>query len=136
MTIADLPGLNASLNSIATIFLLMGFIFARTHRVKAHKLSMVGALVISAAFLTSYLIYHFNVEIITKYQGAGLWRIIYYSILFSHIPLAVLMVPFIIRAVFLAIKGRIEEHRAMVRWVWPVWMYVSVTGVLIYLMLY
>ena len=86
--------------------------------------------------LTSYLIYHFNVEMVTKYQGVGFWRILYYSILFSHIPLAALMVPFIIRAVFLAIKGRIAEHRAMVRWVWPVWMYVSVTGVIIYLMLY
>jgi len=96
---------------------------------------MVGALIASTIFFSSYLYYHFNAEPV-PYLGEGIMRVIYYAILVTHIPLAVLMVPFIIWAVCLAIKGNIEKHRKIVRYLWPVWMYVSVTGVMIYLFLY
>jgi putative membrane protein len=96
---------------------------------------MVAALTCSALFLTCYLFYHYHAGS-TKYTGEGVMRIIYFFILMTHIPLAMIMVPFILAAVYFAFTGKFKKHVKLVKWVWPVWMYVSVTGVMIYIMLY
>ncbi len=136
LSVQDLPALNASLNACATLMLLSGFVAVKSERIELHKRFMALALIFSAAFLSSYLVYHYNTAAVTRFGGEGISRLIYYVILFTHIPLAALMVPFILAAVVAAIRGRIEAHRKLVKWVWPVWMYVSVTGVIIYWMLY
>lgn len=136
MTLQDLPALNALLNGIAGIFLLFGWRAIKAGKTDLHRKRMVIALVASISFLTSYLIYHFNVQLVTGYSGEGFLKWIYFFILFTHIPLAILMVPFILYAVWQAFQKRFDRHKKVTRWVWPVWMYVSVTGVLVYLMLY
>lgn len=136
MTGSDLPLLNACLNGLTTLWLLCGFIMIRRGRIEAHRKFMVAALITSTLFLTSYLIYHFGFQLTTKFQGQGAVRPIYFFILFSHIILAVVNLPLIITTVILAIRGRFETHRKFARWTWPSWMYVSVTGVVVYLMLY
>ena len=139
MTVADLPALNACLNGLAGVLLLFGRNAIKTKepsRIPRHRALMVAALATSAAFLSSYLYYHFNVELVTQYAGQGFLRWIYYSVLATHVPLAGLMVPFIAYAVVKAARGEFAKHKRVVRYLWPVWMYVSVTGVVIYLMLY
>ena len=102
---------------------------------KAHGICMATALVVSAAFLTCYLIYHYS-NLTTKFTHGGLPRLIYFIILFSHIPLAALSLPMIIMTVLPAMRKRFDKHRRIARWTYPVWLYVSVTGVLVYFMLY
>ena len=131
-----LPTLNASLNAAATVFLLLGWRAIRRGNVSHHKRYMLGALTASALFLASYLIYHLTVHGVTRYQGEGLWRIIYFTILLTHTPLAALIVPFVLAAVWYAVRGDFIRHTRITRKLLPVWLYVSVTGVLIYLMLY
>lgn len=136
MGVEDFPAINATLNGIAALFLLGGwFAIKILKRRDLHKYAMISALVCSAAFLSCYVYYHYHTGH-TVYQGQGLIRYVYFGILMTHIPLAVLMVPFILAAVWFALRGRYDRHVKIVRYVWPVWMYVSVTGVLIYLMLY
>jgi uncharacterized membrane protein YozB (DUF420 family) len=135
MTYSDLPTLNAALNGVAAVLLLAGRMAIKQGRRIAHIRFMTAALVVSTLFLTSYLIYHAQ-HLTTKYTGEGLLRVVYFVVLATHIPLAGLMVPFILAAVWFAWRGRFDRHVTLVRWVWPVWMYVSVTGVVIYLMLY
>ena len=137
MTVTDLPAVNASLNGLATLFLLGGWWAIKFKQDRSlHRTLMVTALVCSALFLSCYLYYHYNAGAVTHYQKHGILRFIYFFILLTHIPLAVLMVPFILAAVWFAFRGQFQRHRKLVRWVWPVWMYVSVTGVVIYVMLY
>lgn len=136
MTIQDLPALNATLNGVAAICLYLGWCAIKSGKKDLHAKWMVGALVASTAFLTSYLIYHFNVQAVTTYPGEGFWKWVYYFILATHVPLATLMLPFVIYAVWMAIRKNFEKHKRVTRWLWPVWMYVSVTGVIIYMMLY
>ncbi len=136
MALPVLPTINASLNALAGIFLLIGFWAIKNNRRDVHKRAMLGAFVASAVFLCTYLYYHFTTHLITHYQGQGILRGIYFFILGTHIPLAVLIVPFIIIAIRHALKGRFEEHKRITRWLYPTWVYVSVTGVLVYLMLY
>lgn len=136
MSVEDFPALNATLNGIATLFLLGGWVaIKKQKRRDLHKYAMVGALVCSAAFLACYLYYHYHTGH-TEYQGQGLIRYVYFFILLTHIPLAALMVPFILAAVWFAFRGKFAAHVKIVRFLWPVWMYVSVTGVLIYVILY
>ena len=135
MELADLPALNAVLNSIATVLLVSGLIFIKTGRKKQHIICMVSALVVSAAFLTSYLIYHYNYPT-TKFAHDGAPKVIYFLILFTHIPLAVINLPMIIMTVVPALRQRFDRHKRVARWTYPIWLYVSVTGVLVYLMLY
>ena len=97
---------------------------------------MIAALVASTLFLVSYITYHALIHGVTRYQGQGLIRIIYFTILLTHTPLAVIIVPFCLVAVYHALKGNFQKHTAITKWLWPVWMYVSLTGVIIYLMLY
>lgn len=135
MSISDLPTLNAILNSISAILLVTGYSFIRRKNITAHRACMVAAFITSSVFLTSYLIYHFNVGSV-KFQGQGPVRLLYFAILLTHIVLAITIVPMIFITFARALKGRFDRHRAIARWTFPLWLYVSVTGVVVYLMLY
>ena len=135
MTVTDLPALNAILNTIATLFLLAGYVFIRQRRIGAHRVSMIGALSTSVAFLTSYVIYHANVGS-RPFTGVGPIRYVYFAILITHVLLAIAIVPLVAVTVSRALTARFDKHRRVARITWPLWMYVSVTGVLVYLMLY
>ena len=135
MGFEDLPALNASLNGVSALFLLSGYGFIRGGHWVAHRNCMVGAILASALFLISYLVYHFQAGG-TVFQEPGWFRPVYLFILVTHIILAVVIVPMVIVTVLHAVKGRFEKHKRIARWTFPVWLYVSVTGVLIYLFLY
>ena len=131
----DLPALNATLNAITTVLLVSGWISIRTKKQGAHIVFMILALLVSAAFLTSYLIYHYRIGHM-PFQGKGFIRPVYFMMLISHILLAVVNVPLTIMTLVPAIRRRWDRHRAIARWTMPSWLYVSVTGVLIYFMCY
>jgi len=136
MNVQDLPLLNASLNGTATALIVAGLIAIKSGRTALHRALMFGAILVSAAFLTSYLIYHFNVAAVTKFTHPGWPRTVYYFILLTHIPLAVAVLPLLVLTVGPAVRGRYEVHKRWAKITAPVWLYVSVTGVLVYLMLY
>ena len=137
MTVAQLPLLNASFNALAMVFLLAGWKTIRAGRKKAHAFWMGMALVASTCFLASYVLYHYLTKgVVTKYAGTGLARGIYYFILLTHIPLAGIILPFCLAVVYWALRKDLDRHKRLARWVMPVWLYVSVTGVLIYWTLY
>lgn len=133
--IAHLPHLNVSLNAAAGVFLVAGYRAIRRRDIDAHRRRMLGALGCSALFLASYLTYHTLGEE-TRYAYRDWTRPVYFAVLIPHVILATLMVPFILRGVWLAWRGRFPGHARLMRYVFPVWLYVSVTGVLVYLMLY
>lgn len=135
MNVYDLPTLNATLNFVATILLLLGYVAIKKGNEALHRRFMLGALITSALFLVFYLIYHYHVGSV-PYPKTDWTRSLYFIILIPHIILATVMVPFILLAVFRAYQGKIVQHKRIVRWVWPVWMYVSVSGVVVYFMLY
>jgi putative membrane protein len=130
-----LPTLNAILNSTSAVLLLAGFVFIKRKNITAHKICMGMAFLTSVLFLTSYLYHHYHAGS-TKFLGIGWIRIVYFSILISHTILAVVIVPLILVSLFRAWSGRYEAHKRIARLTWPLWMYVSVTGVVIYWMLY
>jgi uncharacterized membrane protein YozB (DUF420 family) len=134
-SIYSLAPLNAILNTTATILLLAGFYFIRHRRIRAHRICMISAVGVSAAFLTSYLIFHYEVGDIL-FTGQGWIRPVYFSILIPHVILAGLSVPLILITLYFALRSRFARHRRIARWTWPLWIYVSVTGVIVYLMLY
>jgi len=136
MTIQDLPIINACLNALATLFLSLGYFFVRKGNKSAHKKCMISALLTSAVFLTCYLIYHFNTEVVTRFVNPSWFRPIYLVILITHVILAVVILPLIFMTFSRALKARYELHKKIAKWTWPLWMYVSITGVLIYLLLY
>ncbi len=136
MNVQELPLLNASLNSLATLLIVAGLVAIKKERKGLHRVLMGGAIGVSAVFLTSYLIYHFNVAAVTKFTHPGWPKTLYYFILITHVPLAALVLPLLVLTVVPAIKGRYEAHKRWARITAPVWLYVSVTGVLVYLMLY
>lgn len=137
MTVQDFPALNASLNAIATVFLFFGWLAIKRYKnVALHRAMMGSALIASALFLGCYLYYHYQTGARTPFPGDGIAKYVYYAILITHVPLAALMVPFILAAVWFALKGQFGSHVRITRFLWPVWMYVSVTGVIIYVMLY
>jgi uncharacterized membrane protein YozB (DUF420 family) len=131
----QLPALNATLNAISATFLTIGYVFIRRGDMRRHRACMIAALVSSALFLTSYLVYHAEVGSV-PFQGQGTIRIVYFVILFTHIVLAAAILPLALITVTRAFRGRFDRHRRIARWTLPIWMYVSVTGVLIYLMVY
>ncbi|MFA0739918.1 DUF420 domain-containing protein [Fervidibacter sacchari] len=135
LTIHDLPTVNAILNATSGLLLICGYAFIRRRNIDAHKVCMLGAVFASALFLTSYGIYHAHAGA-TKFAGTGWVRPLYFAILISHSALAALIVPMVLVTLFRALKGDFQRHRAIARWTLPIWLYVSVTGVLIYLMLY
>lgn len=130
-----LPTLNASLNALAAGLLLLGYAAIRSGRREVHRRLMLAALCTSAAFLASYLVYHFQVGSV-RFTGQGTVRAAYLSILLTHTVLAAASVPLVGATLFKALSGRFESHRRWARWTLPVWAYVSVTGVVIYWMLY
>lgn len=135
MNLSDLPAVNASLNALSAIFLTAGFIHIKRGRQTTHRNCMVGALICSALFLTCYVYYHLHAGR-TVFSDPAWFRPIYLGILLTHTVLAVAIVPLIIITVTRAARRRFDSHKRIARWTWPMWMYVSVTGVLIYLLLY
>ncbi len=135
MDYTNLPALNAVLNSASAVLVLAGVYFIKQGNVTAHKTCMLAALGVSALFLTSYLIYHYQVGSV-RFEHEGPIRVIYLGILLTHTVLAAAVVPLVLRTVYLALKNRLDSHRRIARWTFPIWIYVSVTGVVVYLMLY
>lgn len=136
MSFSDLPAVNATLNGLSAVFLTAGYVFIRRKNQQAHRNCMIAALVTSVLFLACYLTYHFTVKTITRFQNPPEFRPIYLTILISHTILAATIVPMIIVTVSRALREKFDKHRRIARWTWPLWMYVSVTGVIIYLLLY
>jgi putative membrane protein len=130
-----LPTLNAVLNASASIFLIAGYSFIRKKQVSAHKRSMLIACTLSAAFLVSYLMHHAQVGSV-PFRGSGLLRAVYLAILLPHVLLAAAIVPLVLFTLFRALTGRFAAHRRIARITLPLWLYVSVSGVVVYLMLY
>lgn len=130
-----LPTLNATLNATSATLLLLGYIFIRRRRITAHKACMVAALLVSTLFLTSYIYYHYY-HGATPFPGTGWVRTVYFSILIPHTILAVVIVPLALTTVYRAWRGRFERHKRIARWTLPLWLFVCVTGVVVYWMLY
>lgn len=135
MSISDLPTLNAILNSISATFLFAGYYFIKQKKELIHKRLMISATVMSALFLVSYLIYHYAVGSV-PYPYHDWTRPLYFAILIPHVMLAAVMAPFIIALLYLALRKRFDKHRRLARFIWPVWIFVSLSGITIYLMLY
>jgi putative membrane protein len=141
MSLADLPAVNAALNGLSAVFLTVGYMRVRQGRLRAHKRFMVAAFVTSALFLVSYLTYHAYVAHVlqrgpTRFLEPAWFRPIYLFILLTHTLLAIVILPLVLTTLTRALRGRFDQHRQIARWTWPIWMYVSVTGVAIYLLLY
>ena len=136
MNLSDLPAVNACLNATSTVLLILGYHFIKQQKKTAHRNCMIAAFFTSTIFLVCYLIYHLNIRAVTKFSGQGWVRPVYFFILITHIILAVVIVPLIFVTLSRAIRGRFEQHKKIARWTWPLWLYVSLTGVIVYLMLY
>lgn len=135
MEIADLPALNATLNAVATVFLVAGYVCIRRGRRDLHKMCMLAALGTSAVFLTSYVVYHANAGS-RPFPGEGAVRVVYFAILIPHVVLAALVLPLALATTARGLRSQFDRHVRIARWTLPIWLYVSVTGVVIYLMLY
>lgn len=135
MSVTDLPALNATLNGLSACLLLAGWVFIKRRAIARHRACMLAAFVSSAAFLTSYVVYHLQVGSV-PFQGQGLMRIVYFTILIPHVILAAAIVPLSLITLSRALAARFDRHRAIARWTLPLWLFVSVTGVIIYVMLY
>lgn len=135
MTLALLPAVNAALNATSAILLVSGFCCIRAKRVVAHQMCMIAALGVSALFLISYLTYHAQVGSV-HFTGTGHIRPVYFTILITHTILAIVIVPLALRTVFLARRQRFAQHMVIARWTLPIWLYVCVSGVVVYWMLY
>lgn len=133
MDIADLPHLNATLNGVATLLLAYGFWMIRRGERDRHRAAMLAACAVSGLFLISYLIYHFNSGL-ARFGGVGAVRPVYFGLLISHVLLAALITVLVPLTLYRALTGTFERHRRVARWTWPMWMYVSITGVIIYVM--
>jgi uncharacterized membrane protein YozB (DUF420 family) len=137
MSVSDLPAINAGLNGLATVLLTVGFILIKQGRMAAHRACMLSAFGVSAVFLVTYVLHKVLVRgVHTPFGGEGAMRTIYYAMLISHIILAIVIVPLVLITLTHAIKGRLIVHRQWARWTFPIWYYVSVTGVLVYFFLY
>jgi uncharacterized membrane protein YozB (DUF420 family) len=135
ISIRDLPAINATLNGAAAVLLLCGYILIRRKSVAAHRAVMLGAFSVSCLFLLSYLVYHFNVGSV-RFPRTGVIRTVYLSILATHTALAAAVPPLAVITLSRGLRSRFDSHRKIARWTFPVWMYVSVTGVVVYWMLY
>ena len=135
MTIGDLPALNATLNGLSAIFILTGYVLIRRGQRELHKRCMLTALVTSSLFLVSYVVYHANAGS-RPFPGTGVARAIYFAILITHVVLAAAILPLALTTTARGLRAQYTRHVAIARWTLPIWLYVSVTGVVIYLMLY
>jgi uncharacterized membrane protein YozB (DUF420 family) len=137
MSVSFLPTLNAMLNATSGILIVIGFIMIRRKRKAAHRACMLGAITCSSLFLISYVVYHVGFGAgVTRFTGTGWVRTAYHTILISHTILAVTVVPFVIVTLKRALRRDFVRHRKVARWTFPMWLYVSITGVIVYLMLY
>jgi uncharacterized membrane protein YozB (DUF420 family) len=138
MDLKNLPTLNATLNAASTVLLLMGWVYIKQGRKIAHRNCMISAFVVSCVFLVLYLLHKYVVVkgVHTPFNGPDWLKPIYYVMLFSHILLAMAVPVLALMTMSRAFKERFEAHKKIARWTWPIWMYVSVTGVLVYLVLY
>ena len=135
MTVSDLPAINASLNATCFVLLTIGYILIRQGRVAQHRAVMIAAFCTSVVFLTCYLIYHAQAGS-KPFLGQGPIRIVYFTILITHVVLAAAIVPMVLMTLSRGLKRQDARHRALARWTLPIWMYVSITGVVVYVMLY
>lgn len=141
MSIYDLPAVNASLNGLSAIFLAMGFVFIRQKNITAHRNCMISAFCVSVVFLVCYITYHSYLAVVlhrgpTRFENPLWFRPFYLTILLTHTVLAMVIVPMILITITRALRERFDKHKKIARWTWPLWMYVSVTGVIVYLLLY
>ena len=135
MTVSDLPALNATLNATSAVLLTTGWILIRRGRIAQHRAVMIAAVCTSILFLISYLVYHAQVGSV-RFTKQGPIRAVYFTILLTHTVLAAAIVPLVLVTLTRALRARYERHRRIARWTMPIWLYVSVTGVIVYLMLY
>ena len=135
MSVTDLPAVNATLNAISGILLLIAYAHIRARRIQQHRRFMIAAFATSSLFLVCYLVYHAQVGSV-PFTRQGLVRPLYFTILITHVTLAATVVPLALVTLSRGLKARYPEHRRIARWTFPVWMYVSVTGVLVYVLLY
>ena len=135
MTIHDLPAINATLNGISGVLLIVGYVLMRARRIDLHRRVMLAAFVTSSVFLVCYVIYHAQVGSV-RFTRQGNVRPLYFTILITHVTLAAVTLPLAIVTLSRGLKGRYVKHRAIARWALPIWLYVSVTGVLVYVLLY
>jgi uncharacterized membrane protein YozB (DUF420 family) len=135
VTLADLPTLNATLNALSAVFITAGYLLIRNGHRTLHKRCMLAALTTSAAFLISYVIYHANVGS-RPFPGTGFVRVIYFVVLITHVILAAVILPLVLSTTIRGLRGQFDRHVRIARWTLPLWLYVSVTGVVVYLMLY
>ena len=135
MTVHDLPAVNASLNALSGILLITGYVLIRARRIQQHRACMIAAFAASSLFLISYVVYHAQVGSV-RFTRQGFVRPLYYTILITHVTLAATVLPLAIITLSRGLNARYPEHRRIARWTLPVWMYVSVTGVLVYVLLY
>lgn len=135
--VTQLPAVNATLNGVSAVLMATGFGFVRAGNRRAHQVCMTAAVLVSLVFLVSYLYYHSHVTAVTRFAGQGWIRPVYFALLLSHTVLAMVVALWLVPVtLWRAWRGQFDRHRAVARWALPVWFYVSVTGVLIYLMLY
>ena len=135
MSVTDLPAVNAALNSTGAVLLVIGWFLIRRGRIAQHRAVMIAAVITSCLFLVSYVIYHAQVGSV-RFTGQGPIRVVYFTILLTHTVLAVAIVPLVLVTLSRGLKRQDARHRAIARWTLPIWLYVSVTGVIVYFMLY
>lgn len=133
--LSSLPAVDATLNAVSACLLTLGYFFIRRRKILAHKICMVSAFAASTAFLVCYLIYHYH-HGATRFAGQGAVRWVYFSLLGSHTVLAAVIVPMVLITLYRAVRERYDLHKRIARWTLPIWLYVSVTGVIVYWMLY
>jgi putative membrane protein len=136
MTLHDLPAVNATLNGLSAIFLGAGYVCIKKKNIPAHRACMMSAFCTSVLFLACYLTYHIFVHHVTIFKDPAWFRPIYLTILITHTILAIVIVPLVLMTLSRAWRGQFERHKSIARWTWPIWMYVSVTGVIVYWLLY
>ena len=135
MTIHDLPAVNATLNAASGVLLLIGYLLMRAHRIEQHRKFMIAAFATSSLFLVCYVVYHAQVGSV-RFTRQGFVRPLYFTILITHVTLAAAVLPLAVVTLSRGLKRRFPQHRRVARWTFPIWMYVSVTGVLVYVLLY
>ena len=135
MTVNDLPALNASLNALSAVLLTIGYVLIRLRRIDQHRRVMVAAFIASSLFLVSYIVYHAQVGSV-RFTRQGFVRPLYFSILITHVTLAAVVLPLAVVTLTRGLGARYLQHRSIARWTLPIWLYVSVTGVLVYVLLY
>jgi uncharacterized membrane protein YozB (DUF420 family) len=135
VTVHDLPAVNATLNALSGVLLLCGYVLIRTRHIALHRAVMIAAFAVSSVFLICYLVYHAQVGSV-PFPRFGFVRPLYFTILITHVTLAATVPPLAIISMTRGLKGRYAQHRRIARWTFPIWMYVSVTGVLVYVLLY